>query len=267
MKQILLNNGRRIAYYLEGSGDGPLLALLHGFCEDASFWENMLPGLKNIPLLRIDLPGFGDSDLPPAPVMEDYADAVRAVLNTLSVGRCVLIGHSMGGYVALEFAEKYPGLLAGYGLVHSHPREDTPERKENRRRGIDMLRSGKRDLYLAQLFPGLFAEAFARAKPEVINALIEQGKRQTAEGIAAALESMIGRKEHLDTLRHAACPVLFLLGSEDPIIPSEWVFQAALMPAVADVHVLSGVGHMGMLEAPEKSVEIVRQFWEFCARR
>ncbi|MBK7935812.1 MAG: alpha/beta fold hydrolase [Lewinellaceae bacterium] len=267
MKQTLLNNGRRIVYYPDGPEQALPLVLLHGFCEDASLWDGLLPGLRDVPLLRIDLPGFGGSDLLPAPGMDGYADAVCAVLNDLSIGRCVLVGHSMGGYVALEFVEKYPDRLAGFGLIHSHPWADTSERIENRRRGIDMLRSGKRDLYVTQLFPGLFAEAFAKANPEIINLLIEQGKRQPAEGIIAALESMIDRKEHLETVRNAGCPVLFLLGAEDPIIPSGWALQAALLPAVADVHVLPGVGHMGILEAPEKLVEIVQQFWQFCARR
>ncbi|GAB4500197.1 MAG: alpha/beta hydrolase [Saprospiraceae bacterium] len=265
MKHTLFSNGRRIAYYSNGATDSRLLVLLHGFCEDSNVWDDFVLFFKNMPVVRVDLPGFGDSNLPLNPGMDVYADAVCAVLNDLSIEKCVLIGHSMGGYTALEFAAKYPERLAGLGLFHSHPFEDSPERKEARHRGIEMLRAGKRDLYVAQLFPGLFAESFGKTNPEVINALINRGKRQSPEAIVAALEGMILRKNHLETLRSISCPTQFIFGAEDTIATPEQGLQAAVLPNIADVHVLPGVGHMGMFEAPEKCAAIVRQFWEFCA--
>lgn len=267
MKHTLLSNGRRIAYRSDGSPDGLPLLLLHGFCEDSTVWGDFISYLKSIRIIRVDLPGFGGSDRGVAPGMDVYADAVCAVLNDLSIEKCVLTGHSMGGYAALEFAEKYPERLAGLGLFHSHPFEDSDERIAARRRGIEMLQSGKRDLYVAQLFPGLFAEAFAKANPEIIDTLIDKGKRHAAESIIDALESMIGRKDHSATLKALACPALFLLGAFDSIVPPELGLQAAVLPGIADVHVLPGIAHMGMFEAPEKCVEIVRRFWEFCAER
>ncbi len=267
MNHTLLSNGRRIGYRSDGKSGGLPLVLLHGFCEDASVWDVFLPFLKQIRLIRVDLPGFGVSDPALTPGMDVYADAVCAVLNDLSLEQCVLVGHSMGGYAALEFAEKHPERLAGLGLFHSHPFEDGPERKEARRRGIEMLESGKRDLYVAQLFPGLFPEAYVKSRPEVIEALIQNGRRQSAEGIAAALEGMIGRKNHLDTLRGIECPVLFLLGALDTIVPPELGLQAAVVPSLAELQLLQGVGHMGMFEATEMCVEIVAGFWEFCANR
>ncbi|MBV6439608.1 MAG: Lipase 3 [Saprospiraceae bacterium] len=267
MKHTLLSNGLRIAYRSDGVAGGLPLVLLHGFCEDSAVWNDFIVPIKSLHIIRVDLPGFGGSDLPLVPGMDVYADAVCAVLNDLSVEKCVLVGHSMGGYAALEFAEKYPERLSGLGLFHSHPFEDTAERKDARRRGIEMLQSGKRDLYVAQLFPGLFAGAFAKANPPIIAAQIAKGKRQSAEAIIAALEGMITRKDHRETLRNAACPVLFLLGTEDSIIPPEQGLQAAVLPDLADVHLLPGVGHMGMFEATERCAEIVRRFWEFCANR
>lgn len=267
MKHTLLSNGRRIAYCSDGAPAGRPLVLLHGFCEDATVWDGLIVFLKNMPVVRVDLPGFGGSDLALNPGMDVYADAVCAVLNDLSIEKCVLIGHSMGGYTALEVAAKYPERLAGLGLFHSHPFEDSPERKEARRRGIEMLQSGKRDLYVAQLFPGLFAESFGKTNQQVINALIDKGKHQSTEGIAAALEGMISRKNHLETLRSISCPTQFIFGSEDAIATPEQGLQASVLPNIADVHVLSGIGHMGMFEAPEKCAAIVQQFWEFCAAR
>jgi pimeloyl-ACP methyl ester carboxylesterase len=267
MKHILLTNGRRIAYRSDGAAVGLPLVLLHGFCEDATVWDGFIASLKSLRIIRVDFPGSGESDLDIATGMDVYADAVCAVLNDLSIEKCVLTGHSMGGYAGLAFAEKYPERLAGLGLFHSQPFEDSAERKAARRRGIEMVQSGKRDLYVAQLFPGLFAEAFAKANPKIINTLIDRGKRSPVAGIIAALEGMIARKDHSDTLRAIACPVLFLLGAEDAVVPPEQGLQAAVLPNIADVHVLPGVAHMGMFEAKEKCVEIVRRFWEFCAAR
>lgn len=267
MKHTLLSNGRHIACYESGAAGSLPLVLLHGFCEDSTLWDGLLPGLQGIHLLRMDLPGFGGSDLPLASGMDTSADAVCAMLNEFSVERCVLVGHSMGGYVALEFAARYPDRLAGLGLVHSHPYEDSPERRETRRRGIEMVQSGKRDLYVTQLFSSLFAAAFAGQHPDTVDALIENAKRQPAAGIIAALEGMIARMDHTATLRNASSPVLFLLGTDDSIITPEMGLQAAMLPDIVDIHVLEGIGHMSMYETPEKTVEIVRSFWEFCAQR
>lgn len=266
MKHILSFEGRRVAYHVDGTDAGLPLVLLHGFCEDASVWDGFVPFFQKIRLIRVDLPGFGDSDPAPEPGMGAYAGALRVVLDALAIETCVLVGHSMGGYAALEFAEKNPERLAGMGLFHSHPFEDGPERKEARRRGIEMLQSGKKDLYVAQLFPGLFPEAYVRANPALIGALIDKGKQQPAEGIVAALEGMIARRDHRDTLRRTAFPVLWILGALDTVVPAELALQAAVLSDVADVHLLPETGHMGMFEAPEKCMEIVRSFWDFCNR-
>ena len=268
MKYSLLANGRRIVFYTSGRAKNVLpLVFLHGFCEDSSLWQPVLPCFKATRTVRIDLPGFGGSDEPLAPGMEGYADAVCAILNEMGIEYCILAGHSMGGYAALTFARNHPERLAGLALVHSHPYEDSPERKENRQRAIEMVLSGKKDLYVAQLFPGLFAPAFAREHPEVVQALIRLGRRQPAAGIVAALEGMVSRKDEQETLRTLPCPVLFLLGDQDSIIPPGWVLQVAHLPAIADIQLLAGVGHMGMFEAPVQTGTILSNFWQFCTSR
>ncbi|MEQ1746870.1 MAG: alpha/beta hydrolase [Saprospiraceae bacterium] len=266
MITVQLSGGRTAACYLSGKfNPGALpLVLLHGFCEDSSVWESLLDGLEEAVVLRIDLPGFGNSSPAGEPGMEGYARVVYSVLNALEIKRCVLAGHSMGGYTALAFAKAYPEKLAGLSLVHSHPYADTPERIEGRNRGIEMLLAGKKDLYVAQLFPGLFAPAFAQANPEVVDALIEQGRKQPAEAIIAALQAMIGRTEHLNTLLDSQCPVQLVLGDQDSIIPLDNALSTAVLPTVGDIRVLPGVGHLGMIEQPKQTAEALRDFWRFC---
>jgi pimeloyl-ACP methyl ester carboxylesterase len=266
MKNILNVNGQTVTYY-SGKNDSttiPPLVLLHGFCEDASIWEPVLPVFTNGQVLRLDLPGFGESDLPLAAGMDVYADTVCALLHELNIQRCVLAGHSMGGYIALAFARAYPERLAGFSLVHAHPYPDSPERIENRRRGIEMLNAGKKDLYVAQLFPGLFAQTFVQTHPTVVDKLIQKGRQQPTAGIVAAIQGMMDRKNHLDTLRDARCPVQFILGELDALIPLEDALAAATLPTIVDIRVLPGTGHMGMFEATEQTALALRDFWQLC---
>ncbi|TNE50720.1 MAG: alpha/beta hydrolase [Bacteroidetes bacterium] len=268
MENTLLANGRRIAYYSTGDSRQPVpLVLLHGFCEDSSLWDPVLPGLQVFRILRIDLPGFGASDPPLTPGMDSYVDAVCVVLNELNIPTCILYGHSMGGYVALEFARQHAERLAGLSLIHSHPFADSPDRIEARRKGIELLQHGKKDLYVAQLFPGLFAPAFARQHPDIVEAMVQKGRQGPEAGIIAALTGMIERRDQQDTLAQCACPVQFVLGALDGIIPLEQAMSATPYPAISDVRVFSEIGHMAMFEAPELLMQAVSEFGRYCLRR
>ncbi|MFN0014865.1 MAG: alpha/beta fold hydrolase [Saprospiraceae bacterium] len=266
MITVQLAEGGTAACYLSGAfkPEALPLVLLHGFCEDSTIWDNLLDHLDEAIVLRIDLPGFGNSSAAVKPGLENYARVVYTVLNALEVKHCVLAGHSMGGYTALAFAKSYPEILTGLSLVHSHPFADTPERIEGRKRGVEMLRAGKKDLYVAQLFPGLFAQAFAQANPETVDALVQQGRRQPTEAIIAALQAMMDRPEHLQTLLDSTCPIQFVLGDQDAIIPLDDVLSAAVLPAVSDIRVLPGVGHLGMIEQPKETARALCDFWRFC---
>jgi pimeloyl-ACP methyl ester carboxylesterase len=265
MKHRLAFQQTQLSWYQDGPSAPVPLVLLHGFCEDASIWEDLLQRIPEIPVLRIDLPGFGDSGSVHTPDVSQYANGVLAVLDEAQVQQCVLVGHSLGGYVALAFAQQYPERLKGLGLYHSHPFADTPERVAARRRGIELLQSGKKDLYVSQLFPGLFTPDFVEKHPDIVQKLIKNGQKQSSEGIIAALEVMIHRPDHTETLRNITCPLLLLLGATDPLISLQDTLKAALPAAALSVSILPGVAHMGMFEAPEACSQIVAQFWQFCS--
>lgn len=253
----------KVAFYRYGIGDIPLV-LLHGFCEDQSVWAPVLPYLNDLPLLLIDLPGFGQSDKAEAPSMQAYAVAIKAVLDHQGISSCVLVGHSMGGYVALEFAAHWPEHLAGLGLFHSHPFTDNEERKTARKRGIETLLAGKRDLYVSQLFPNLFAQAFQASRPGIIQSLTDNGKQQSTDAIIHALQAMLDRQDHLPTLAALACPSLFLLGQKDTLIPYDQGIQAGLIPDKSMIELLPEAGHMAMWEASELSSHCLSRFYQWC---
>lgn len=263
--QIVTFLQKKIAYSIEGSG-APLV-LLHGFCEDSSIWDDFIQDINNSLIIRIDLPGFGKSEFLPNASIEQMADGVKAVLDQENIERCVMIGHSMGGYVAIAFAEKYEDRLLGLGMFHSHPFEDSEEKKQNRRKSIDFISRYGHALYVKQLIPSLFANLFATSNEFLINRLIHNAMQFTSAAITQALEAMINRTDRSGVMTKLHIPILFIIGKQDETVPYDISLRQTHLPAVADIHILPRVAHMGMFRAKDETVKIVNDFVEFCTRR
>ena len=152
------------------------VVLLHGYLESALVWEDFVPYLyKEVRVVTLDLPGHGISVVTgEVHTMDFLADTVADALTALGIGRCTLVGHSMGGYVALAFCERHPGMLDGLVLLSSTPNPDTPEKAENRRREIALVKAGKKDM-LARVAPAAgFAEENRTRMQAYIEDLTEQ---------------------------------------------------------------------------------------------
>jgi pimeloyl-ACP methyl ester carboxylesterase len=259
--------GKKVAYAQEGKGS-PIL-LLHGFCEDSRVWEDFAPDLleEGFQVIRVDLPGFGKSEVAPSTSMEEMAKAVRQVLEVLQPGPVILLGHSMGGYVGLAMARMFPELLEGLGLFHSHPYADTPEKQAERFKSVDFIERQGPALFVKQLLPKLFAPGFVSSNTFLLEKLIYRASKYEAEGIIAAQKAMANRPDESATLADIALPVLFIVGKEDQAVPEGKSMEQLSLPAIADVHILPRVGHMGMFEARKKTQLIVRQFAAFCVEQ
>lgn len=255
---------RAIAYSTQGKG--PAIVLLHGFCEDSTIWSDFQTALaeSGFQVVCVDLPGFGGSEPVPVASIEQYAEAVAAVIDALELRSFVLIGHSMGGYTALAFAEKYPGRLAGLGLFHSHPYADSESKKEGRRKNIQFIENQGHIMFVKQLIPVLFAPAFAASNSYLIGKLVHTASAYPPAGIIGGLEAMIARPDRSHVLKTSACPVLFIVGEEDQAIPAEQSLSQMVLSPTASVHILEKTGHMGMLEAPKKTERMLREFAAFC---
>ena len=256
--------GRQIAYAVEGKG--PVVVLLHGFCEDSRVWEDFKLDLieEKHRVITIDLPGFGQSEVIESVSIKIMADAVAAVLKSLGLEEVVLIGHSMGGYVGLAFAEHYPDYLLGLGLFHSQAKADSEEKKAGRQKGIEFINRQGSALFVKQMFPGLFAPKFAKSSAFLVEKLTFRASRYKPSGITAALEAMKNRPDRSEVLRNFKRPVLFIIGKLDTAVPWENSIAQTHLPAVADIHILDKVGHMGMFEATKSTQSIIRQFVKFC---
>ena len=242
-------------------GDGTPLLLLHGFGADGNIWDAALILLRdNCRLLIADLPGFGGSEVGGSMHMGDYADAMIAVLDHAGVDGCTVVGHSMGGYVALDMASRFPERMEGLALVHSHARPDPPEKRSDRQRAAEFVRMNGSAAYLRSFVPGLFAPG----SPKILGkALLQALEGQTAEGLALAQEAMASREGHEDTLRRLPLPVLIVLGEEDALMPAAELAGQAALPERALLRILPGAGHMAMVEQAPALASAINDYLEW----
>lgn len=261
--QLCYQHHFQIAY--DRVGAGPVLVLLHGFCEDRTMWADFVPLLsKKYTVLTIDLSGFGASDLLPNSSMTEMAKAVYAVWEHEQLPPMVLVGHSMGGYVGLELARHFPHCLLGLGLLHSHPFQDLPEKLRNRHKTIAFIERHGIAPFAGQFVRNLFPSAFAEAHPELLETLIDQTAAQRSDAVIAASYGMIERAATDAVLQQLACPALLIIGTEDQAIARTHRYAQLALPPVASIHIMEGIGHMAHLEAPAETLECLVDFIEFC---
>ena len=258
MQSITLNN-KKIGFSVQGKSAIPII-LLHGFCEDSRMWDDFLTLFPRRKIVRIDLPGFGQTALQNEHTIEAMADCVKAVIDHLRIEKCVMIGHSMGGYTCLEFARKHGEYLAGLGMFHSHPYQDSEEKKEGRRKSIEFIRRNGHIHYVKQVIPAMFAFDFSKGYQFEVNKLLYNAVQNSPEGIIAGLEAMMGRADNSAVLEQIQCPVLFIIGKQDSAISLEDSLNQTTLPMIADIQILPSVGHMGMFEAKRKTVKMVKNF-------
>lgn len=251
--------------HFEEQGTGDVLVLLHGFTESLKIWKDFVSVLsKNFRIITIDLPGHGKSSvLAEVHTMELMADVVKSVLDYLEIPKCVLIGHSMGGYVSLAFSRKYHKQVKGLGLFHSTSLADTEEAKENRSRAIEIIRNNHNS-FLLSFIPDLFAPENKSHYQSEIRELIDEAKTMSAQAIIAAQEGMKQRSSTLDVLINAAYPVMFIAGQKDSRIPFEniWV-QMALTETTYSL-ILRNTGHMGYIESKAETLGFIEHFARAC---
>ena len=243
----------QIAYKIFGQGEA--VVLLHGFGEDSSIWDNQIDFLEPLCKLIIpDLPGTGYSRLLKQQNvgLEDYADCIKALLDELEIESCILLGHSMGGYITLAFAEKYRDYIEAFGLVHSTAYADTEEKIATRKKGIKFIEEHGPHAFLKYSTPNLFSEEFKKQHEDVIRTLIDKGKNFSVEALIQYYKAMIERPDRTEVLKESEVPVLFIIGTEDVAAPMKDLMNQVHLPKQSHIHVIENVGHISTLEKPEE---------------
>jgi pimeloyl-ACP methyl ester carboxylesterase len=247
-------------------GSGTPVVLLHGFAEDGGVWNMVTKGLSaKIRLLIPDLPGSGQSQLPATTTIESMAAALKGILDREGIERCILIGHSMGGYITLAFAEAYPERLLAFGFFHSTAYADTEEKKAGRAKSIAFISEHGAAPFIKESIPNLFAPETREVRPGLVEDMISRYRGFSTDALAAYLEAMMRRPDRVSVLAQSAVPVLFIVGEKDQVVlPAQALSQVAV-PAISYLRILPKAGHMGMLEEPAAGAAIIQSFVNFIA--
>lgn len=241
--------GHTVHYRDEGRTHPQTLVLLHGYLQSLDVWSSyVLTYMRSMRVLTIDLPGHGYTEcFGDVHDMDFMADVVKAVLDDAGVEQCVLVGHSMGGYVALAFAERYPHHLRGLGLLHSHAMADSDEVVERRMATCDQVMSN-RACYIVGFVPALFDASHRDIMAQEIKDLQDQCLETKTESIVAAQRGMARRPSRIHVLQDLEVPTLFIYGKNDPRISLEVAMAQAMVARHAEIMLLGNVAHMAHLE-------------------
>jgi len=248
MKKIQINN---ITLAYERLGKGMPLMLIHGYPLDHTSWDEVASLLENkFDVILPDLRGFGQSTTVETPyTISDMADDLASLLDHLEVEKAALAGHSMGGYVALAFAKKYPQRVSGLGLVSSQAVADSPEGKDRRyQTAADVVEKGV-NIVAEAMTPKLSTDASVQAF--VRDVIVKQSK----SSVIGALKAMAERENLMSHLSSVKFPVVLIHGNADLLIPIERAKEIkAVLPSAQFVE-LQGAGHMPMMEFARETAE------------
>jgi len=252
MYQAFQYQGKNVSYQMTGEGNA--VVLLHGFGEDSTIFNHQIDLLKDVCLLIVpDLPGSGLSDFnEQLDSIDAFATCIHALLQNHNIDKCIMLGHSMGGYITLAFAALFPSYLNKFGLIHSTAFADSEEKKIIRQKGIALMNEYGSFAFLKNTIPNLFGEKFKKNHAEKIEALIELSKQFSKEALVQYYNIMILRKDKTQVLRNSKIPVLFIIGTDDVAIPKDDILQQTTLPDFSYIHILQEAGHMGMLEATDQ---------------
>ena len=219
MKTLLFKN-TKISY--TDSGEGNAIVFLHGFLENKKMWQEYVDFFsEQFRIITIDLLGHGESDcLGYVHTMEDNANVVHEVLLASNIRKAIILGHSMGGYVGLAFAELYPKNIKKLILLNSTSKEDSAEKKLNRTRAIKAVKQNYVN-FVSLAIANLFSENNRTRLANEIEKVKNEALKTPLQGIIASLEGMKIRKDRENLLQENLFPVLLILGQKDPVLNYE----------------------------------------------
>jgi len=239
-------------------GQGRPLLLIHGFPFHQQIWDDYISRLSNdFLVLTVDLPGFGKSPKLPIPFsLAEVADALLEFISGKKLEKIGLVGHSLGGYVALSMVEKNAALFSALVLFHSTAYADSSEKKESRSKVVEFVKKNGAEAFTTSFIPPLFVDQHHPAL-EKVKGIASQASDEAVIGYTLAMRD---RPEQIKTLERFKNPTLFLAGKKDPGIPVDSVLKQASYCQNPQIHLLENVAHMGMFELPEETAAKIKDF-------
>ncbi|WP_064198096.1 MULTISPECIES: alpha/beta fold hydrolase [Emticicia] len=232
------------------------VVFLHGFGEDATIWTDFL---KVLPQKHTYFcPDY--ASLTHIESIDGYADWLKAYTNEKAITESVIIGHSMGGYIALAYAEKFADEVLGLGLFHSSAYADNEERKEIRLKTARVIDQQGTAKFIKGFYPNMFTEEFKGKNADFIEKQIERYAYFPKEALMNAQIAMRGRQDKTSVLKEADYPIMILAGEKDTFVPKEAALEQITLLKNDQSVVLEGVAHAGMFENPAESAKVVTAF-------
>ncbi len=237
-----------------------MLLLLHGFCESHAIFDGLLAQLSiSCRVICPDMPGHGG--LPWGKgwrSLDDGACWLRDLLDALEIERCVLVGHSLGGYLAAAFADEFPERLAGLGMLHSTALSDAPERRDMRSKTIQFVEEHGKEPFLRAFVPGLFHDP----EPSWLETLYKITAPTDVEAIIALTRIMRDRPDRSTAIGRLQVPVMYITGGHDGLVSPERSRLELQDLGIALLNRIPEASHMGMYETPEKVVDAILSLME-----
>jgi pimeloyl-ACP methyl ester carboxylesterase len=241
-----------MAIHYKKSGSGPALILIHGFPMNRQVWEQFEPGLTNqFTVFTPDLPGFGSSEI----LTGDFSLAdVAAVMNDWieaeQIKEPVLVGHSLGGYVALEMIRLEPGKFDGLVLFHSTAYADSVEKKESRTKVLKFIDENGVLAFTSNFIEPLFADPSHPAIPFVKNISV----KAQADAVKGYTRAMRDRVDNSRVLADFPKSILILGGESDKGIPADSLMEQGRLNPRITVSIMREAAHMGMFEVKDEAI-------------
>ncbi|NLP57162.1 alpha/beta fold hydrolase [Lutibacter sp. B1] len=245
------------------TGKGKAVVLLHGFLENRAMWNTITEVYsQKYRVVCIDLLGHGETESHGyVHTMEDQALMIKKVLDHLKLRKYILIGHSMGGYIALEFAKLFPKNIKGLCLMNSTALPDSKEKIMNRNRGIKAVKQNHKT-FVRLSIPMLFAEKNRELYKKEIEEITNEALKISPQGIIAALEGMKIRKNNTSILKNASYPIQMIIGKEDPALDYNSLIEQTKNTKVQKVEFPDG--HMSHIENKNELVSVLNSFIKNC---
>lgn len=245
-------------YKISGNGKENLI-LLHGFMENIFVWEDLEEHLSSdFTLIKIDLPGHGQSEIDgEIHTMEMMAEKVNEVITQLKLTHFHLLGHSMGGYVSLAFADLFPEKLKSITLFFSSYFADSEEKKKQRKRSFRIIQENFKTFVYAGV-PNFF-NPFEREKlADEIQLTKEIALSTNPNGALAAMKGMIERTDKLSILENFEGKILIIAGKHDQAVNSEVILKNLPLKENIKSYLLD-CGHNGHFEKPSICAAIINE--------